>query len=89
MPTVEEVMMNGYPLNGNGETYGPDVKEYLYSPDLILVCNDEGKYGYVRKTDMDWAPSSPEDLTTSNRTTRVLKMYLEDGVTVIGLFKFG
>ena len=37
IPTAEYIEKNGYPTNRNGETYGPQIKDTLDSPDLILV----------------------------------------------------
>lgn len=49
IPSVEEVRANGYPVNEQGQTYGPDIRENTNieeAPDLILVCNENGEiYG--------------------------------------------
>ena len=51
--SVESVRENGYPINDDGKSYGPDVKESNIQPDLILVCNEDGKEGYIKKEDLN------------------------------------
>ena len=49
IPTAEYIEKNGYPTNRNGETYGPQIKDTLDSPDLILAENSDGLKGYVKR----------------------------------------
>ena len=39
VPDKNEILENGYPKNGLGETYGPDIKELDIVPDLVFVKN--------------------------------------------------
>ena len=86
VPSVEEVREHGYPVNENGETYGPAVKDSDESPDLVLVKYNDS-YGYVRKSELD-----DDGVTTleeavermQNYQPRKINVYMQDGVTVIG-----
>ena len=93
IPTQEEVLKNGYPVNENGETFGPYVNDILDSPDLVLAVNDEGVVGYVRPDEADGAKvSSPEEAAAymaSGPHDQLVNMYTEDGQTVIGKFFVG
>lgn len=88
IPSVIQVQLLGYPTNENGETYGPSVKNYSVSPDLVLVCNNEGEYGYIRNSDF-FNYSTTEEALTSNKFNKKMIMYMQDGVTVIGIFELG
>ena len=69
-----EIAYINYPKNESGETYGPDLSDYVGSvPDLILAESEEGIKGYLKKTDKD-------SITSSSRT---LPLYLQDGQTKI------
>lgn len=93
IPTQEEVLKNGYPVNRNGETFGPQVIDILDSPDLVLAVNDEGVVGYVRPDEDDGAKvSSPEEAAAymaAGPHDQFINMYTEDGQTVIGKFFVG
>ena len=74
IPDSQEIIEKGYPKNESGETYGPDLSDYVGSvPDLILAESEEGIKGYLKKTDKD-------SITSSSRT---LPLYLQDGKTKI------
>lgn len=74
IPNSEEIMEKGYPKNKSGQTYGPDLSDYVEDePDLILAESKEGIKGYLKKTDKD-------SITSSSRT---LPLYLQDGKTKI------
>lgn len=74
IPNSEEIMEKGYPKNKSGQTYGPDLSDYVGDePDLILAESKEGIKGYLKKTDKD-------SITSSSRT---LPLYLQDGKTKI------
>ena len=45
IPSHSEVMENGYPINQNGETYGPSIKGVDVIPDLMLAQNEDGLLG--------------------------------------------
>ncbi len=52
IPDSQEIIEKGYPKNESGETYGPDLSDYVGSvPDLILAQSEEGIKGYLKKTD--------------------------------------
>lgn len=93
IPTADEVMKQGYPVNENGESYGGVVRgaENLYSDlDLVLVENGDGIRGYVRASDMDsFIPTTPEEAAAYQPKESVLTMYLQDGCTKIGTFRSG
>ena len=43
IPDSQEIIEKGYPKNESGETYGPDLSDYVGSvPDLILAESEEG-----------------------------------------------
>ena len=102
IPSVDEILRNGYPTNDRGETYGPDISGYLLSLsetdycsalppdmilDLILAKNDEGVVGYVKRKDVLVAAKSIEEaLAESGKSPETVPMYLQDGVTRIGTF---
>lgn len=92
IPSVEEVRTNGYPVNEQGQTYGPDIRENTNIeevPDLILVCNEFGEEGYIRKTDCAAGASTLEEAANWEPREYSVNMYLQDGLTVIGQFKIG
>ena len=93
VPTQEEVLKNGYPVNENGETFGPNVKDLLISPDLELAVNDEGLVGYVRPDETAGSTvSSPEEAAAymaEGPHDQFVNMYTEDGQTVVGKFFVG
>ena len=85
--------MGGYPINEFGETYGPNIPENAEAtdePDLILVENSNGEYGYIKASDLNQEPHTiKEALAYSNVDVRVLNMYSQDGKTIIGRFEIG
>jgi hypothetical protein len=78
--------------NARGETYGSamEARTPAYEPDLIRSVGDDGKIGYLKKADLDQGtPKSPEEAIQMQNARkdgagRVLKLYAEDGSTVIG-----
>lgn len=87
IPTIEEIKAHGYPTNKNGLTYGPDIKESLYVPDLILARNKDGLLGYIYNNSS--SPASPDEALEYNQLTSEntsILMYLQDGITIIGTF---
>lgn len=81
-----------FPKNTAGETYGSamEARTPADDPDLIRSVGDDGKIGYLKKSDLDQGhPKSPEEAVQmmnahKNPAGRVLKLYAEDGTTVIG-----
>ncbi len=87
IPTQEEILENGYPINERGETYGPDVKNYLKEPDLMLAVNSEGVVGYIRVSDLNGPDlKTPEEAVQYFGEEICVNMFLQDGVTKIGEF---
>lgn len=90
IPTLQWIRENGYPVNGRGESYGPDVKENLgVGPDLILATNEDGIQGYLRASDLDIDPQTTEEALSFNRRSYVIPLYLHDGITCIGAYTIG
>lgn len=85
--SVESVRENGYPINDDGKSYGPDVKESNIQPDLILVCNEDGKEGYIKKEDLNRGAVSLEQAQNGGFNNYQIPMYLSDGKSVVGYFR--
>ena len=85
IPTAEEIRENGYPVNEFGQTYGPNFEGV--EPDLTLAIGKDGVLGYVRLSEIeDGCPQTPEEaLKSMQRRKETINLYLQDGVTVIGL----
>lgn len=88
IPSQEDILTSGYPSNENGETYGPNVKEAIDSPDLLLAQNGD-LLGYIRSSDLDDGVKSLSDALSSKPLKKNIPMYLQDGTTVIGYFTIG
>ena len=88
IPTAKYIEQEGYPVNENGETYGPQIKSILESPDLILTENAEGIKGYIRAAEIDYTPQTPDEAGTISKSCyeQYYNMYLQDGKTVVGQF---
>lgn len=92
IPSREEILENGYPVNESGQTYGPDLSGIIArTPDLTLVENADGLLGYIYS---DPGVSSPEEALAYMESiaaagTHIEPMYLQDGKTVIGEYDFG
>lgn len=85
--SVESVRENGYPINDDGKSYGPDVKESNIQPDLILVCNEDGKEGYIKKGDLNRGAVSLEQTQNGGFHNYQIPMYLSDGKSIVGYFR--
>lgn len=78
IPESDVIINKGYPKNKAGETYGPDLSDYIdETPDLILAESDSGIKGYIKKKEKDSITSE----------TKTLTLYLQDGKTKIGELK--
>ena len=78
IPESDMIINKGYPHNKYGETYGPDLSDYINkTPDLILAESDSGLKGYIKKKEKDAITSK----------TKTLTLYLQDGKTKIGELK--
>ena len=88
-----------FDVNENGETFG-SASDVIYvedEPDLMAALGDNGKEGYIRKSEADGGVSecsTPEETVrkieelTANGP-RVINLYESDGVTVIDTFTMG
>lgn len=93
VPTVDEIINYGYPVNNNGETYGPDMKDYEIGPDLILAVGVNSNLGYIRPEETLGAEiHSLEDAIEYNKQNThktYIPLYMQDGETIIGEFQLG
>ena len=88
-----------YAVNESGQTYGAGLR-VMYTedlPDLVAVIGDNGKEGYIRKSDfIGYEPQTPaEAVRITERQDagllppEVYPVYLSDGVTEIDTFTVG
>ncbi|MDM4762784.1 hypothetical protein QT381_07165 [Galbitalea sp. SE-J8] len=85
-----------YAVNANGQSYGSaaDANSPDTEPDLIGVVADNGKTGYVLKTELAEADgsniTSPEEAVKwengGAKVNHTVDVYESDGTTVIGTF---
>jgi len=74
-------MKSGYPVNENGQTYGPvtlDDQSKTIRPDLILAQGVDGTDGYILETDFDDCsplekPQNPEEAMDYMRQLEILR----------------
>ncbi len=88
IPNISEIKENGYPLNENGESYGPDIKDWTdLKPDLVLAENKYGVKGYIKVSELQkYDPVSLEEAKNYQKKTIRVNLYLQDGETIIGSF---
>jgi hypothetical protein len=56
-------------------------------PELVLASGEDGTSGYVRYEDLEGPePSSPEEAAEISGMSRIVPIYAEDGVTIIGRY---
>lgn len=90
VPAVEDVLEFGYPVNENGETYGPDVQDLdIKEPDLLLATGTAGEDGYIRMSEITPNYRTPEEALANNNRQYEVNLYLQDGKTIIGQFHIG
>ena len=98
VPTMENISDKSistsvleYPINENGESYGPDFKDQsMEPPDLQLAVNEEGIVGYIRTSEIPGGKiSSPEEAAEYTPHNGYINLYEKDGKTVIGKFFIG
>ena len=90
IPTRESILKDGYPTNGNGQTYGPNRRDPMFDdPDLMSAIGIEGTIGYVKKEDLNGPqPKTPEEAVKLNEAKpREIPLYDVDGETIIGKFR--
>jgi hypothetical protein len=84
-----------YPVNENGMSYGSGaaVDEDDPGPDLVAAYGTNGRCGFVRASDRQDLPHSPQEaaayLADLDPDGRDVPLYAQDGVTVIGRFHIG
>ena len=91
---VNHVDSAGYPINAEGQAYGPSPgpgHDQTEGPDLILVEGNDGVIGYVYTTDlMGSEPTTVvEAIEDSSGLPHDIPVYESDGTTVIGTFTVG
>lgn len=90
IPSIEEIIINGYPVNESGEAYGPSIYDNILSePDLILAEGANGVIGYVKESDLSTVVNSIEEALAFNKKKKggySIPLYMQDGKTVIGEF---
>ncbi|GKV54491.1 hypothetical protein NCCP2222_04380 [Sporosarcina sp. NCCP-2222] len=96
IPTRDSILENGrYPINDNGQTYGPNMGDAtiaLGEPDLLSALGENGKIGYVKKVDLEGPqPRTPAEAVRLTKETkpREIPLYDVDGETIIGKFIVG
>lgn len=95
IPSKESILKEGYPTNGNGQTYAPNMGDLILGelgePDLMLAEGENGTIGYVKKEDLNGPlPKTPEEAVKLNGAKpREIPLYDVDGETVIGKFIVG
>lgn len=78
-----------YPVNKNGQTYGPHINNSKEEPDLIAVYGSDGTFGYIKSTDLESPPSTPEEALRqqqSRKTPTALPVYDKEGEKIISTF---
>ena len=92
----ESILSDGYPINENGDTYGPNIgNEMLGEPDLISAVGKDGNKGYVYTKELGGKqPDNPEEavaITKENerKGSWTIPLYEKDGETQIGEFEIG
>ena len=79
-------------VNERGETYGSELilSELGVEVDLIKAVGDNGQVGYVKDSDLniDSVDTLQDAMSYMNNipSERILPLYSEDGITVIGTF---
>ncbi|MCM3711760.1 metal ABC transporter substrate-binding protein [Sporosarcina luteola] len=94
IPSRESILKDGYPLNDNGQTYGPNMGDatiILGEPDLQLAIGENGTIGYAKKVDLEGPqPRTPEEAVKLIKVKkREIPLYDVDGETIIGKFIVG
>lgn len=80
--------------NAKNQTFGSvgDLKDPADEPDLILVVANEGGEGYVLRDQLNGPmPGSPAEAVAQAKApqSRVIPVFVSDGVTKIGTFTIG
>lgn len=81
-----------YPVNENGMTYGSGagIDADDPGPDLVAAYGTDGRCGFVRAADRPQpARTLAQALASPRPDGRLVPLYAQDGVTVIGEFRSG
>lgn len=81
-----------YPVNENGMTYGSGagIDADDPGPELIAAYGTDGRCGFVRAADRPRpARTLAQALASPSPDGRLVPLYAQDGVTVIGEFRSG
>lgn len=95
IPSRESILKDGYPINDNGQTYGPNMGNatiILGEPDLQLAIGENGTIGYAKKVDLEGPlPKTPAEAArlSTEVKPREIPLYDVDGETIIGKFIVG
>ncbi|MFS0688829.1 metal ABC transporter substrate-binding protein [Sporosarcina sp. 179-K 8C2 HS] len=85
IPSRESILKDGYPVNENGQTYGPNMENLMREePDLLLAEGENGVVGYIYQIKSISSPSELAAISSRKSTP----LYLQDGKTIIGTFYF-
>ncbi|MDF2938676.1 MAG: hypothetical protein K0Q90_4049 [Paenibacillaceae bacterium] len=94
VPQTEGKSKHELPRNNDGKAYGSlsDAKSFEDAPDLISAQGIDGTGGYIKFTDaFEEAPRNPEEAIERQKNripgSRLIPLYDQDGVTVIGQFR--
>jgi len=62
-PATVRLAFRDFPETKDGVTYGSDARAESIdqAPDLIATVTDDGRFGFLRKEDVYFAPSTPEE----------------------------
>ncbi|MGE7948113.1 hypothetical protein [Lysinibacillus sp. NPDC093688] len=87
IPTRARIIGEGYPINENGQTYGPNMGNLmLVEPELMLAEGESGVLGYIYQPEGIPSPNKLDEYNKSFKKSTPL--YLQDGKTIIGTFYF-
>ncbi|MFC9542925.1 hypothetical protein ACFTQ7_24220 [Lysinibacillus sp. NPDC056959] len=87
IPTRDSIISDGYPINEDGQTYGPNMENLmLVEPELMLAEGENGELGYIYQPDGISSPNKVDEYNKSFKKSTPL--YLHDGKTIIGTFYF-
>lgn len=78
--------IGGWPADVNHDGVTSDQGDERI-PELIKAVGDDGTEGYVRYEDLNGPqPSNPDEAVKMSGIDRVIPLYAEDGVTVVGKY---
>lgn len=88
--SIDPLSTNLYPVNNDGLTYGYDIYTMpaSQSPDLMAAYGMNGTFGYVKASDYESNPRTPEEAIKQQKSNKgkIIYLYDKDGKTIIGVF---